>query len=198
MQAALNSITNNSFRNTYLVWVGPGTYIEQVFKALGIPAIVRHGAWDNLIAQMADRELDGAASAIGAPFPVLAELDAQQLVEFIAPTPEQIAVIRKQIPEITPSAIEAGTYRSLIKDYQTVGLYNFAVAHKDLPDDLVYRIVRAVFENQKDLAKAHSAAKQTIPSNIDRNTFLPIHPGALRYYREIGISVPTIALEPDK
>jgi TRAP transporter TAXI family solute receptor len=175
-----------------------GTYVEQVFKALGISAIVQHGAWDNLIAQMADRELDGAASAIGAPFPVLAELDAQQLVEFIAPTPEQIAVIRKQIPEITPSAIEAGTYRSLIKDYQTVGLYNFAVAHKDLPDDLVYRIVRAVFENQKDLAKAHPAAKQTIPSNIDRNTFLPIHPGALRYYREIGISVPPIALEPDK
>lgn len=174
-----------------------GTYVEQVFKALGIAAIVRHGAWDNLISQMADRELDGAASASGAPFPVLAELDAQQLIEFIAPTPEQIAAIRKQIPEITPSAIAAGTYRSLTKDYQTIGLYNFAVAHKDLPDDLVYRIVRTVFENQKELAKAHAAAKETIPANIARNTFLPLHPGAIRYYREIGVAVPSLAPASD-
>jgi hypothetical protein len=36
------------------------------------------------------------------------------------------------------------------------------------------------------------SAKETIPASINRDTFLPIHPGALRYYREIGIDAPAI------
>jgi uncharacterized protein len=110
------------------------------------------------------------------------------------PSPEQIAGIRKQLPEITPSTIAAGTYRSLTKDYPTIGLYNFAVAHKDLSEDLVYRIVKAVFDNHADLVKAHPLGKETVPENIERNTLLPLHPGALRYYREKGIAVPAPAL----
>jgi TRAP transporter TAXI family solute receptor len=171
-----------------------GAYVEQVFKVLGIPARVQHGAWDNLGSQLAERELDGATAAIGAPFPVLAQLDAQQIVDFIAPSPEQIASIRKQMPEITPSTIAAGTYRSLTKDYPTVGLYNFAVAHKDLSEDLVYQIVKTTFEHRVELMKAHPVAKETVPENIERNTLFPVHPGALRYYREKGIAVPPATL----
>jgi uncharacterized protein len=171
-----------------------GAYIEQVFRALGIPARIQHGAWDNLGSQLAERELDGAAAAIGAPFPALAQLDAQQVIDFIAPTPEQIASIRSQLPEITPSTLAAGTYQSLTKDYSTIGLYNFAVAHKDLSEDLVYRIVNATFEHRAELVKAHPAARETVPENIERNTLFPLHPGALRYYREKGIAVPPAAL----
>src|SRR5215813_6327836 len=169
-----------------------GAYVEQIFKVLGIPALVRHGAWDNLGQQLAERELDGAAAAIGAPFPALARLE--QTVDFIAPSPEQIAGIRKQLPEITPSTIAAGTYRSLVKDYPTIGLYNFAVAHKDLSEDLTYRIVKAAFDHHADLVKAHPVAKETVPENIERNTLFPLHPGALRYYREKGFAVPATAL----
>jgi hypothetical protein len=70
--------------------------------------------------------------------------------------------------------------------------FNFVVANQDLPEDLVYRIVKAVFDKHAQLVKAHSAAGETIPAKIKRDTFLPIHPGALRYYREIGIDVPAV------
>ena len=86
--------------------------------------------------------------------------------------------------------IPAGTYRSRTQDYYTIGLYNFAIAHKDLPDDLIYKIVKAVFANRDELMKAQSSAKETIPANIDRNTMIPLHPGAVRYYREVGVAVP--------
>jgi uncharacterized protein len=171
-----------------------GAYVERIFKVLGIPARVQHGAWDNLGQQLAERELDGAVAAIGAPFPAIAQLDAQQTIDFIAPSPEQVASIRKQLPEITPSTITAGTYRSLTQDYLTIGLYNFAVAHKDLSEDLVYRIVKATFDNHAELVKAHPVAKETVPENIRANTLFPLHPGALRYYREKGIAVPPAAL----
>ena len=77
-------------------------------------------------------------------------------------------------------------YPSLLRNYETVGLYNFAVAHADLPDDFVYQVVRAVFENQDEMIEAHPAAAETVPSNLDRNLFIPLHPGAIRYYRQIG------------
>jgi TRAP-type uncharacterized transport system substrate-binding protein len=80
----------------------------------------------------------------------LAALDAMEPLNYLQPTPDQVAIIRSHIPELTPSLIPAGTYPSLTEDYHTVGLYNFAVVDKDLPDDLVYKIVKAVFEHGKN------------------------------------------------
>jgi uncharacterized protein len=54
----------------------------------------------------------------------------------------------------------------------------------------VHDLVKAVFENQPRLLKAHSTASETLPQNVDKNTFLPFHPGAVRYYREIGTKIP--------
>jgi uncharacterized protein len=83
---------------------------------------------------------------------------------------------------VTPSIIPVGMYPSLKEGYKSVGLYNFAVANKDLPDDLIYAIVDAVFANHEELVLAHSAAATTVPANFVHNTFLPYHPGASRYY----------------
>jgi TRAP transporter TAXI family solute receptor len=167
-----------------------GTYLPMMFKALDIKANLRFGAWESMASQLKSGELDGIAFATGLPTPALTELTATESVDFVQPSADQIAVIRKEMPEISPSTVPAGTYSSLARDYQTVGLYNFAVAHKDLPDDLVYKIVKAVFDNHEELVKAQSSAKETVPANIGRDTVLPLHPGAERYYREIGIPIP--------
>jgi uncharacterized protein len=47
-----------------------------------------------------------------------------------------------------------------------------------------------VFDNHEELVKAQSSAKETVPANISRNTILPLHPGAERYYRETGVPIP--------
>jgi uncharacterized protein len=98
--------------------------------------------------------------------------------------------IRKTMPEFGPAKIAAGTYRLLDKDYVTVGVPNFVIGRADLPADLVYQLVKATFENQPRLVKATSAAGDTLPQNALKNTFLPFHPGAVRYYREIGVAIP--------
>jgi TRAP transporter TAXI family solute receptor len=129
-------------------------------------------------------------SGIGVPAPAIQTVEAKEPVTFIALSPEQIDTIRKAIPELSASKIAAGVYRFLDRDYVTVGLYNFVVCRADLPDDLVYQLVKAVFEGQPRLQKAHLVASETIPQNAMKNTFLPFHPGAIRYYREIGIKIP--------
>jgi TRAP transporter TAXI family solute receptor len=173
------------------VGIGPrgGTsagYVPEFFAALKLSANFVNGDWSDLAGQLHGRTLDALGVAAGVPFPSFIELEARDRVRYISLTPEQIAGLRLAIPELTPSRIPAGTYPSLIRSYQTVGLYNFAIAHANLPDDLVYRVVKAVFENHERMLEVHAAAAATIPANIVRNSFLPLHPGAIRYYRQIG------------
>src|SRR4051794_20855887 len=141
------------------IGVGPrggtgGTYVPEMFKALEIAANFRYGAWEAMPAQILDNEIDGAVFVGGVPFPSLTELDKAQQVDFVQPSSEQLATIRKSLPEMTLSRISAGAYSSLRHDYQSVGLYNFAVAHKDLSDEIAYRIVSATFANRDELMKA--------------------------------------------
>ena len=70
----------------------------------------------------------------------------------------------------------------LLINLKTVGLYNFAVARSSLPDDLVYAIAEAVFSGDDELMQASHAAAETVPANFTRNTLLPFHPGAMRWY----------------
>jgi TRAP transporter TAXI family solute receptor len=169
-----------------------GTYLPTILKALDIKASLRFGAWESMTAQLKSDELDGIVFVAGFPLPALTELIASYPVDFIQPSADQIAAVRKELPELSQSTVPAGTYASLARDYQTLGLFNFAVAHKDLPDDLVYKIVKAVFDHREELVKTQSSAKETVPANIGRDTILPLHPGAERYYREIGIPIPAI------
>jgi uncharacterized protein len=177
------------------VGIGPragtgGTYIPAILKILGISADSIYGSFADMVTELFAGRHDAFVTLTGAPMPAIEEAEAKEPVNFISLSPEQIDTIRKAMPEFSSSKIVAATYRSLDKDYRTIGVYNFAIARTDLPDELVYQLVKAVFDNQPRLLKAHPTASETIPQNVEKNTFLPFHPGAVRYYREIGIKIP--------
>jgi TRAP transporter TAXI family solute receptor len=177
------------------VGVGPkagtgGTYIPEIMKVLGISAEISNGSFADMAGELFAGRYDAIMTLTGAPMPAIQEAEAKELVTLISLSPEQIDAIRKTMPEFSPSKIAAGTYRALDKDYDTFGVYNFAIGRTDLPDELVYQLVKAVFENQPRLVKAISIASETRAQNVVKNTFLPFHPGAVRYYREIGIKIP--------
>jgi TRAP transporter TAXI family solute receptor len=177
------------------VGIGPkaasqGIYVPAIFKIFGISADIRYGSFDDMATELLAGDLDAFMTMAGAPIPAFQHVDAKAPVTFIGLSPEQINAVRKAMPEFSPSKIAAGTYHSLDKDSVTVGLYNFAIGRADLPDDLVYQLVKAVFDNQPRLVKATPAASDTLPKNAVKDTFLPFHPGAVRYYREIGINIP--------
>lgn len=169
------------------IGVGPqggtgGTYVPAFLQALKLEAVLVHGSWEELAGQLEGRSLDVLAAAAGVPFPAVAALDAKKLVRSVPLAPEQILALRLAIPELGASVIPPGTYPSLNRAYETVGLYNFAVARDDLPADLVYRIIDAVFSHHEEMVAIHPAAAATVPGNFIHNTFLPYHRGAARYY----------------
>ena len=175
------------------IGVGPqggtaGTYIPKFLATLKIEASLVHGAWEDLASQLQRGEVDVIAAAVGAPFPAIAALEREKKAQFVPLSPDDIAALRLAMPELTPSTIPAGTFPSLLRRYDTVGLYNFAIVHKDLPSGLVYQIVDAVFANHDELVANHPAAAATVPANFVHNTFLPYHSGATRYYGDRMVS----------
>ncbi|MBD0274283.1 MAG: TRAP transporter substrate-binding protein, partial [Acetobacteraceae bacterium] len=105
---------------------------------------------------------------------------ARRAVRHLPLSSDMIAMLRLAMPELAAAVIPAGAYPSLTRNYATVGIYNIAVVHRDLPVELAYRIVRIVFDSQDELMDAHPAAAATVPANFVHNTLLPWHPGAAR------------------
>jgi uncharacterized protein len=163
------------------------TYVPEFFRALKIEATLVHGDWADLAAQLLERRIDGLAVAAGVPFPSFAEIERKAKVRYLPLSQKQILDLRLGLPELSASVVAAGSYPTLRRHYPTVGLYNFAVAHRDLPDDLVYAIVETVFANQERMIEIHPAAAETTPANFTRNSFMPLHPGAARWYNTKGV-----------
>jgi TRAP transporter TAXI family solute receptor len=169
------------------IGIGPrggttATYVPEFFKVLKLSATFDYGDWADLATQLHEKALDALVVGAGVPLPAVVDLERKSRVHYLPLTADQIVALRLAMPELGPSVIPAGIYPSLARHYQTVGLYNFAIAHVDLPEDLAYAIVDAVFAHHDLMMEIHPAAAETVPANFTRNTFLPFHVGANRWY----------------
>ena len=83
--------------------------------------------------------------------------------------------------------IPAGTYATTDKDVTTFGVMATFVTSSEVPEDVVYEVTRAVFENLDDFRSLHPAFANLQPETMVRDALsAPIHPGAQRYYDEQG------------
>jgi TRAP transporter TAXI family solute receptor len=169
----------------------PGTYYPLMLQHLGIrPSAVRYGSATDLGGQIQDRLLDAFLFATGVPAPAFSELEVQADVNYLDFTEEEVRRLTQQFPELAAGTLPVGTYRKQERPLRIVGMYNFAIGHRSLPDDLVYEITKAVLGQNARFRQAISAASETLAENWTKNSFLPFHPGAARYLREVGQQVP--------
>ncbi len=177
----------------------PGTYHPLFLQELGIkPKTIRYGGASDLASQHLDRQLDANSFASGIPAAVVMETAAQRKIVLFGVDGADRDKIVAKYPFWSPTVIPAKTFGDWQNyDVPTVGMFNFAIANKNLPDDLVYLIVKAVFDNQESLVTAVKAAVETVPKNVTKNTFLPMHPGAIKYYEDIGIKLPAAVYPPE-
>jgi len=85
------------------------------------------------------------------------------------------------------TTIPKDTYSSLTKDVTTFGVMATFVTSADVPEDVVYEVTRAVFENLDDFRKLHPAFANLDPKEmITKGISAKIHPGAMKYYKEKG------------
>lgn len=97
------------------------------------------------------------------------------------------AVVDKIGPPFVSVNIPANTYKGQDQDVPTAAVINYLVTHSGVSDDVVYQMTKLVFENLPELANAHSAAKDIKLEAAAKDSPIPLHPGAERYYREKGL-----------
>ncbi len=87
-----------------------------------------------------------------------------------------------------PATIPAETYRNQTEPFDglDVGSMHF-ITSANAPDELVYTVTRLLYENRDLVVERHAAGRAINPNNVVRDTGTEFHPGAIRYYEEIGI-----------
>ena len=136
--------------------------------------------------------LDGKAGAlwgagIGWPgFVAVAEGPAGG--RFIAPSPEQIAQIRKKHPHLLEMTVPADTYRGQAEEIHSVGLWSLILVKPDLDEETAYRLARAIHLGRDEFAARLPQGRYTRSENTTK--VVPeerLHPGARKFYEEIGL-----------
>ncbi len=86
--------------------------------------------------------------------------------------------------------LAGGIYRGVDKPISTIGVWNVMICQKSLDTDLVYSLVKVLFENNDFLKKIHPSAAYTTPENTVKYSSIPLHPGTIKYLKERGVEVP--------
>lgn len=89
------------------------------------------------------------------------------------------------------AVLKAGTYPGQDKELNLISQPNLLVVHADVAEDVVYRIVTILYDNLSYLQQIHQATQSMALASAVEGLSLPLHPGALRYYLEKGLEIPT-------
>jgi len=114
------------------------------------------------------------------------ELMSSGRFEFLEFPEEKVAELTAINPAYFFYVIPANTYANQPQPVRTFAVANFIFCRRDLPDDLVYKFVKAMYENQADLVLVHQAAADIKKENAVNGLTVPLHPGAGKYFKEIG------------
>jgi uncharacterized protein len=138
--------------------------------------------------------LDGRAAAlwgagIGWPgFKTMSESPGG--ARFIAPDAEEIARIRAKHAFLKPLTVPAGSYPNQSAPIDSLGSWSFILARESLPDDVAYRLAKSLHGAESRLCKKLPQACETTAANTVAAApkVELIHPGVLKYFREIGMA----------
>lgn len=136
--------------------------------------------------QLRDGQTDAFSNLIAHPAGYLMELASAMPMRLVSLEPEMIDKITTKHPGYSPITLKAGTYDWMTEDVQTINGPVMLVTNADVPEDVVYTITKTLFENHDTLTDVHQVMQAFTPENAAQHPPVEIHPGALRYYREVG------------
>ncbi|WP_048149233.1 TAXI family TRAP transporter solute-binding subunit [Palaeococcus ferrophilus] len=176
---------------------GSGTAVaaEQVLKAAGV--------WDSIekvnqkFSEAAQSlklgQVDVAVIVSGAPTPAVNQIAVQTPVRVIPIPDDVLAKLKDQgyifyVRQVLPK----DTYNGMEEDTPTIAVKAMLAVSADLPDDVVYQMTKILFDpaSLDELHQVHAKTKYISLDTALDGMSIPLHPGAIKYYEEKGISIP--------
>jgi len=132
-----------------------------------------------------NRQLDATLQSAGLGVASIRDL-ATSVKIVVVPVPADV-VAKVGDPAYQPTVIPANTYTGQTEDVSTAAIPNFLVSHSGVSDELAYQMAKQLYANLDTLYAAHNAAKAIKLENAVKGMPVPLHPGAERFYKEVGV-----------
>jgi uncharacterized protein len=160
-----------------------------IFKAAGLSykdfAKVEYLPFGESVELMKNRQIDVTLQSAGLGVSALRDLASSQKIVIVPIPPEVVAKVGD--PAYQSGMVPAKTYEGQTANVPTAYVQNFLVTHEGVPADVVYKMTKAMYENLDQLMAAHAAAKSIRKEGAIIGMPVPLHPGAEKYYKEIGV-----------
>lgn len=147
-------------------------------------------------AALRDGQIDAGFWSVGAPTSSILDLATTRDIVIVQIVGDELAAGLGASSAFAPYTIRGGTYPGVDEDISTIGTPNVIVVAAEMSDDLVYSFLSALYTNIADVIAVHPSANDTTPELALSAAPIPLHPGAVAYYQEMGYSVPERLLPP--
>jgi TRAP transporter TAXI family solute receptor len=133
---------------------------------------------------MKNRQLGATLQSAGLGVASLKDLSTSSSITVVSVPKETVDKIG---PPFVSVIIPANTYTGQDKDVPSAAVINYLVTSSAVSDDLAYQMTKLVFENLPELANSHAAGKEIKLETAATGSPVPLHPGAIRFYKEKGL-----------
>ncbi len=136
-----------------------------------------------------DKRVDGMVYNVGTPWSLFMDVATVRPIKLLNVKPEEQKKTTEALPYLASYVLPAKTYTFQAEDNQTVTSHSNLIVKASLSDEVAYKLTKVAWEHWPEVVKAISGAGSVAARDIV-DMVAPIHPGAAKYYKEIGIQLP--------
>jgi TRAP transporter TAXI family solute receptor len=163
---------------------------QQVLEVYGLSykdmAKIHHVQYSDSVSLMKDGHAQAFILGTTIPASTIIDLAAAKKIRLLALPDDKIKALQKINAGYLKRVIPKGTYPGVDYDVPGVGYFTHLVISAKLPDELVYKITKTLANNLPRFANVVKDMKGTTPKDLALDLGIPYHPGALKYFKEIG------------
>ncbi|MCG8400578.1 MAG: TAXI family TRAP transporter solute-binding subunit [Firmicutes bacterium] len=137
-----------------------------------------------------DRQADMAFIAGGIPHAAVTEMMTRTDARILDLQPDVIEKLIERFPAYFPVEVPANSYKGQAEPVQTVAVGNLLVVRKDMDEQLVYDMLDKIYANKDQLANSFKGAANFKIENGINGMTMPMHPGAVKFFTDNGVTVP--------
>ena len=172
---------------------GSGTAVaaENVLAGLEIPQSEVQAQYLNFSGTadgLKDGVLDAAFVVGGLGIGVVKELALTRDVVLVGLSANEADTLNAKYPAYVQERIPAGTYRGVTEDVLTLTIWNLVVVNENMEDELAWRLVCSLYQQQPELQQIVSAASFSVPANAARMKAVPLHSGSQRFLDDARVN----------
>ena len=133
-----------------------------------------------------DNKIDAFFATSGVPIPAVVDLATTKDIILLEIDDAHAAMLMQKYPFYTRFPIPAGSYRGQTRVCPNLAVMACFIVSPKLKDDTVYQLTKQLFESKAQIISAHAKGEFLDPFYAVEGMTVPFHPGAAKYYREVG------------